>query len=222
MTTAARLSLGVEYPDKDNKFPSIPTSDLYLIKPATYFANYSIKFACTKLSGDMQRIKVMNPNAKIILDAKVGDVPSTAIRYARCYFDLLEADGVTLNPYGGSETITPFLKYEDKQIYIWLRSHEPGANDFQDRLVNSIDSPAWEPLYVKVARKCMTIENNENMGFMVGCGNSTRYDPIREIARFKRPMLLTGFGSRMPTEQELAGLLDCPATLIQKNEVNKA
>ena len=93
MTTAASLKIGVEYPEVDNRPLDIPIADLYLVRPALYLANYGIKHGCSKLYGDIQRIKVINPDSTVIADAKVCDIGSTMEQYARHYYDIMGFDG---------------------------------------------------------------------------------------------------------------------------------
>src|SRR3972149_212614 len=71
----------------------------------------------------------------IILDAKFGDIGSTAEQYARGAFEALGADAVTLSPYVGSDAIKPFLAYKDKGAFVLARTSNPGAGEFQSLLV---------------------------------------------------------------------------------------
>src|SRR3989344_9092437 len=80
----------------------------------------------------IQYIKENYPDIPIILDAKRGDIGNTNEAYAKAIFDDLEADGVTVHPYLGKESLTPFLKRADKGIFILARTSNPGAGEFQD------------------------------------------------------------------------------------------
>lgn len=87
------------------------------------------------------------PQIPVILDAKRGDIGSTAEEYAKEAFDIYLADAVTVNSYLGFDSIKPFLKRKDKGIIILARTSNPGASDFQDLKING------EELYLNVVKK---------------------------------------------------------------------
>src|SRR5439155_12046122 len=68
----------------------------------------------------------------VIIDAKRGEIGNTSAAYARAIFDVLGADATTVNVYAGTDAIEPFLEYEDRGIFVFCRSSNPSAGDFQD------------------------------------------------------------------------------------------
>jgi uridine monophosphate synthetase len=84
----------------------------------------------------------------VIIDAKRGDIDSTARAYADAIFGRLSADAVTLSPYMGRDSIDPFLAWEGKGVFVLCRTSNPGAGVFQD-----LPQRGSEPLYLRVARE---------------------------------------------------------------------
>jgi orotidine-5'-phosphate decarboxylase len=106
----------------------------------------------------------------VIADAKRGDIGNTAKQYAKAFFDHLNADAITLNPYMGSETILPFLKYENKWSIILALTSNSGARDFQWLSENS------DFLFKKVVDKMKLYSSSDNCMFVVG---GTRPDDLK-------------------------------------------
>ena len=98
----------------------------------------------------------------VILDAKRGDIGSTAERYAAGLLGHLEADAVTLSPYLGEDAIEPFLAYADRCVYVLARTSNPSAASVQE-----LDAGA-EPLYLAVARWVATTWTDGRAGLVVG------------------------------------------------------
>lgn len=104
----------------------------------------------TGLKALIQTIKYIQlnfPQIPVILDAKRGDIGSTAEQYGKEAFDIYSADAVTVNPFLGFDSLKPFLERKDKGIVILARTSNPGASDFQDLMVSKT------PLYMKIAEK---------------------------------------------------------------------
>jgi orotidine-5'-phosphate decarboxylase len=121
----------------------------------------------------------------VILDAKRGDIGTTARHYARALFERLRADAVTINPYMGFDSVEPFLEYEKRGIYILCLTSNPGAADFQ--LQND--------LYLQVVRKVAKWNTRGNCAMVVG---ATRPAMLRAIATLAPgvPMLIPGLGAQ--------------------------
>ena len=98
----------------------------------------------------------------IVLDAKFGDIDSTARGYARFAFDVLGADAVTVNPYLGADALKPFLDYTERAIFLLAHTSNPTAKDFQDKAIES------EPLFIRVARYAADLEGLRNLPGRVG------------------------------------------------------
>lgn len=109
----------------------------------------------------------------IILDAKRGDIGSTAERYTQEVFDVIGVDAVTVNPYLGFDSLEPFLRRKDKGIIILCRTSNPGAADFQDLKVNG------SPLYQVVAKKI--VEWHKKYGNCLMVVGATWPEQLKEI-----------------------------------------
>jgi orotidine-5'-phosphate decarboxylase len=120
----------------------------------------------------------------VILDAKRGDIGSTAARQAVALFDLLGADAVTVNPYLGSEAVEPLISRADRFAYVLCRTSNPGAGELQGLSVEAdteIGAPA-EPLYARVARRVQSWGPGGTAGLVVGATAPRELEVIRAIA----------------------------------------
>lgn len=111
------------------------------------FAHYAALAAEDQLQSTIAYIHECYPHLPVILDSKRGDIGSTAAKYAQEAFERYGADAVTVNPYLGSDSIEPWLRYRDKGVIILCRTSNPGARDFQD-----LES-AGRKLYLRVAER---------------------------------------------------------------------
>ena len=117
----------------------------------------------------------------IILDAKRGDIASTAEAYAHSAFAVLGVDAITLNPYLGKDSIDPFLSYPGKGVFLLCKTSNKGAEDLQDlRLVGKENSPnAEEPyLYEHIATLAQAWNSENNIGLVVG---ATQPDALKKV-----------------------------------------
>jgi len=96
------------------------------------FAHYAALGAEDQLLATIRYIHEHHPGLQVILDSKRGDIGSTAAKYAQESFERYGADAVTVNPYLGSDSIEPYLKWTDRGVIILCRTSNPGARDFQD------------------------------------------------------------------------------------------
>ena len=127
------------------------------------------------LERTMQYINLNYPDHFLIADAKRGDIGNTSTMYAKAYFKRLDADAITVAPYMGSDSVKPFLAFENKwAIVLGLTSNE-GSADFQQLKVDG------EDLYLNVIRKCASWGTEENMMFVVGATKAQMMDDIRKI-----------------------------------------
>jgi uridine monophosphate synthetase len=116
----------------------------------------------------------------VILDAKRGDIASTAQGYARAAFDLLGADAITLNPLLGEDSIAPFMAYQEKGAFILCKTSNPGADDFQN-LTTQYEG-RWIPLYEQIARKTQAWNTTNQLGLVIGATQVEALRRIRQIA----------------------------------------
>ncbi|MGB8326494.1 MAG: orotidine-5'-phosphate decarboxylase [Steroidobacteraceae bacterium] len=96
------------------------------------FAHFAAERAEDQLEETIRYIRERAPDVPVILDAKRGDIGSTAEKYAREAFERYGADAVTVNPYLGGDALEPFLIHADKGVIVLCRTSNPGARDLQD------------------------------------------------------------------------------------------
>jgi orotidine 5'-phosphate decarboxylase subfamily 2 len=130
----------------------------------------------------------------VILDAKRGDIASTAEAYARSTFEQLGAHAITLNPYLGRDSIEPFLVYPEKGVFLLCKTSNPGANDVQDlpvvsrRLSGDGEPPTANHqsptvlLYEHVAHLAQTWNTRNNIGLVVGATQPEALTRVRAAA----------------------------------------
>ncbi len=130
----------------------------------------------------------------VILDAKFGDIGSTAAAYARGVFDVWGFDAVTANPYLGGDALAPFLAAPGRGVFILCRTSNPGARDLQDV---PIGNGQTQPLYLTVADRVRgwATDAAADAGLVVG---ATYPDELREVRRRcpDLPILLPGVGAQ--------------------------
>jgi orotidine-5'-phosphate decarboxylase len=131
-----------------------------------------------------------HPDMPVILDAKRGDIGSTAEQYAAEAFERYGADAVTLNPYMGRDSAAPFLQYNDRGCVFLCHTSNPGARDFQELLVDG------EPLYQRIARTIADDWNADgNCALVVGATFPEELKVIRGIVG-DMPLLIPGIGAQ--------------------------
>ncbi len=130
------------------------------------------------------------PQIPVILDAKRGDIGSTAEKYTEEVFKWFQVDAVTVNPYLGKDSVEPFLKYTDKGIIILCRTSNKGASDIQNLKVEG------EPLYLKVAQKI--IDWNKDYGNCLMVVGATWPEELKQIRELAADMffLVPGIGAQ--------------------------
>jgi orotidine-5'-phosphate decarboxylase len=134
----------------------------------------------------------------VLLDAKRGDIGSTAEMYAKEAFERYKADAVTVNPYMGLDAMQPFLNYQDKGIYILCRTSNPGGSDLQNLVLDS-----GQTVYEHVAESAANDWNaNSNVALVVG---ATRPEEIKRIRSIVGEMefLLPGVGAQGADVEQL-------------------
>ena len=140
----------------------------------------------------------------IIGDAKRGDIGNTAKQYAYSLFTHFDFDAVTLSPYMGKDSITPFIDNPEKGAFILCRTSNPSAVDLQnqqinikssDQTLNSIDEIPNEMLFDKTAQLCFEWNKNNNVGIVVGATAPKEISRIRNHAP-SLPFLIPGIGAQ--------------------------
>jgi orotidine-5'-phosphate decarboxylase len=136
-----------------------------------------------------------HPDLPVILDAKRGDIGSTAEQYAVEAFERYGADAVTLNPYMGHDSAAPFLQYNDRGCVFLCHTSNPGARDFQELSVPD-GRGGGEPLYQRIARTIAGEWNTDgNCALVVGATFPEELKVIRGIVG-DMPLLIPGIGAQ--------------------------
>ena len=152
-------------------------------------------FAANRAEDQLERlvahIRKVAPDVPVILDAKRGDVGSTAEQYAREAFERYQADAVTLNPFLGFDSIEPYLKYDGKGLILLCRTSNLGGADLQSQRLSGGDL-----LYEHIARLAQHDWNhNGQLGLVVGATFPAEIARVRELAP-TLPLLLPGVGAQ--------------------------
>ncbi len=125
----------------------------------------------------------------VILDAKRGDIASTAEAYAKSAFENLDVDCITLSPYLGKDSIEPFIQKSEKGVFLLCKTSNAGSGDLQDLIV-TIDhgsmtienNPSSMPLYEHVAHLAQTWNTKNNIGLVVGATHIEAMKRVRAAA----------------------------------------
>ena len=113
----------------------------------------------------------------VILDAKRGDIASTAEAYANSAFENLGVHCITLNPYLGKDSIDPFIQNSEKGVFLLCKTSNPGAGDLQDLTLVS-----GEPLHIHVAKLAQEWNTKNNIGLVVGATYPETLARVRSVA----------------------------------------
>ena len=169
------------------------TADLVIaFKPQiAYFAAHRAEVQLERL---MAHMRAVAPQVPVILDAKRGDIGSTAEQYALEAFERYGADAVTLSPFMGFDSVLPYLKHEGKGAFLLCRTSNPGGDDLQNQRLASV--PGQPLLYEHVARLAQGPWNvNGQLGLVVGATYPSEIERVRELAP-TLPLLIPGVGAQ--------------------------
>ena len=122
-------------------------------------------------------IDYIGPRHLVIADAKRGDIGNTSGYYASFAFETLGADAITVAPYMGKDSVSPFLEFSDKWTIVLALTSNPGAEDFQHT-----PQEDGQPLYEKVMRQCMEWGTPDQLMFVCGATRADRFADLRRIA----------------------------------------
>ena len=134
-------------------------------------------------------IKEQHPDIPVILDAKRGDIGSTAALYAKEAYERYGADAVTVNPYLGFESIEPYMKYEDKGIVVLCRTSNPGSDWLQKDKKDSV------PVYQRVAKQVADWNKEDQFVLVTGATYPEELGEVRKIVG-RMPLLVPGIGAQ--------------------------
>lgn len=169
------------------------TADLVIaFKPQiAYFAAHRAEDQLERL---MRHLRANVPHVPVILDAKRGDIGSTAEQYAVEAFERYGADAVTLSPFMGFDSVQPYLRFPDKGAFLLCRTSNPGGDDLQNQRLASVEGQPL--LYEHVARLAQGPWNlNGQLGLVVGATYPAEIERVRAIAP-QLPLLIPGVGAQ--------------------------
>jgi orotidine-5'-phosphate decarboxylase len=152
-------------------------------------------FAANRAEEQLERliahIHATAPAVPVILDAKRGDMGTTAEQYAREVFDRYGADAVTLSPFLGFDSIEPYLRHADKGVILLCRTSNPGGADLQEQALVE-----GGRLYERIARLAAgTWNTTGQLGLVVGATYPAEIARVRELAP-TLPLLIPGIGAQ--------------------------
>jgi orotidine-5'-phosphate decarboxylase len=145
----------------------------------------------------VEYIKTNYPDQFIIADAKRGDIGNTSAMYARTFFEEMNIDSVTVAPYMGEDSVTPFLTYEGKWVILLALTSNKGSHDFQ--LTTDAEG---ERLFEKVLRKSQQWAGDEQMMYVVGATQGQAFEDIRKIVP-NHFLLVPGIGAQGGSLEEV-------------------
>lgn len=160
-------------------------------------------YECMGVKGWISFEKTVNyirqnyPDQFIIADAKRGDIGNTSAMYARTFFEELDLDSVTVAPYMGEDSVTPFLTYKNKWVILLALTSNKGSHDFQ--LTSDAEG---ERLFEKVLRKSQQWGNEEQLMYVVGATQGKMFTDIRKIAP-QHFLLVPGVGAQGGSLEEV-------------------
>ena len=138
------------------------------------------------------------PNHLIIADAKRGDIGNTSAMYARSFFEGdTQVDALTVAPYMGEDSVTPFLGYEGKWVILLALTSNKGSHDFQ-----LMEDAQGERLFEKVLKTSKQWGNDENMMYVVGATQGRMFEDIRKIVP-NHFLLVPGVGAQGGSLEEV-------------------
>lgn len=142
-------------------------------------------------------LKEAYPNHFIIADAKRGDIGNTSKMYAKTFFEQYDVDALTVAPYMGEDSVTPFLGYDDKWVILLALTSNKGSHDFQ-----LTEDKNGERLFEKVLKQSQQWGTEENMMYVVGATQGQMFEDIRRVAP-RNFLLVPGVGAQGGSLEEV-------------------
>jgi orotidine-5'-phosphate decarboxylase len=154
-------------------------------------------------------LKEKHPHHLVIADAKRGDIGNTSQMYARTFFEEYDVDALTVAPYMGEDSVTPFLQYEGKWVVLLALTSNKGSEDFQLTPLHTPLVGRWGPgnfkgerLYEKVLKTAQQWGTEENMMFVVGATQGSLFKNVRDIVPHHF-LLVPGVGAQGGSLEEV-------------------
>lgn len=174
------------------------TADLCVAyKPNTaFYESMGIK-GWVALAKTVQYIKSHYPEQFIIADAKRGDIGNTSTMYAKTFLEEMDVDAVTVAPYMGEDSVTPFLNFKNKWVILLALTSNKGSFDFQ-----LMEDKEGNKLFENVLTKSQEWGNTDNMMYVVGATRGEAFTTIRKQAP-NHFLLVPGVGAQGGSLQEV-------------------
>jgi len=149
-----------------------------------------------------------------IADAKRGDIGNTSRLYAKAFFETMNFDSITVAPYMGKDSVTPFLEFDDKWVILLGHTSNAGSNDFQ----LMTERGTGMTLYEKVITKSQEWANTDQLMFVVGATQAAKFEKIREVAP-NSFFLVPGVGAQGGSLKEVSkyGMTDFCGLLVNSS-----
>ena len=151
----------------------------------------------TAFEATVQYLNEHYPNHFIIADAKRGDIGNTSAMYARTFFEEMNIDALTVAPYMGEDSVTPFLQYAGKWVILLALTSNRGSHDFQ----LTADAQG-ERLFERVLRQSQQWGTDENMMYVVGATQGRMFEDIRRVTP-NHFLLVPGIGAQGGSLEEV-------------------
>lgn len=152
----------------------------------------------TALEETVRYIRERYPDQFIIADAKRGDIGNTSKLYARSFFEHLDVDAITVAPYMGEDSVTPFLGYPGKWVILLALTSNKGSHDFQ-----LIPGPDGKRLFETVITTSQRWAGKDEMMYVVGATQGKMFEDIRRVAP-ESFLLVPGVGAQGGSLEEVA------------------
>lgn len=149
------------------------------------------------LEKTVQYIKDNYPEIFIIADAKRGDIGNTSALYARSFFEEMKVDALTVAPYMGEDSVSPFLSYDGAWVIVLALTSNPGSHDFQ-----LTKDENGEMLFEKVLRTSQKWGSDQNMMYVVGATQGKSFENVRSIVP-NHFLLVPGVGAQGGSLEEV-------------------
>jgi orotidine-5'-phosphate decarboxylase len=160
-------------------------------KPNTAFYESLGAAGWISLEMTIDYLKKNHPDIFVIADAKRGDIGNTSTMYAKAFFETMSFDAITVAPYMGEDSVSPFLSYEGKWVILLALTSNKGANDFQF----IYDHDEKLKLFEKVILRSQTWGNANNMMYVVGATKAEMLKDVRKLAP-DHFLLVPGIGAQ--------------------------
>jgi orotidine-5'-phosphate decarboxylase len=158
-------------------------------------------------------IKENYPDQFIIADAKRGDIGNTSQLYARSFFEHLDVDAITVAPYMGEDSVTPFLGYDGKWVILLALTSNKGSHDFQ-----LIEDKEGKRLFEHVLETSAKWASSDEMMYVVGATQEAMFQDIRKVSP-KSFLLVPGVGAQGGSLEEVAkyGMIEDCGLLVNSS-----